>query len=63
MPNETEMEKIRKNFNNSILCPQSEGKNWTEWISFTNLSETESDGNDYETLDQHRSKFKKFVRI
>ena len=62
MPNETEMEKIRKNFDNPILCPQSEGKYWTEWNSFTKLSENEGDGNDYETLDQHRSAFKKLVR-
>lgn len=61
MPNKTEMEKIRKEFNSTILCPIPESKSWTEWLSVTNLSGNNGDENDYETLDLHRSKSKKFV--
>ena len=58
MPNNTEIKKIKTNFNISSKCPPSK---WTLWSSFTNLSDTDGDGNDYETLDRHRSKFTKFI--
>ena len=62
MPNEAEMIKIKTNFTNSLKCPETK-YHWTSWNSYTNLSETDSDGNDYETLDLHRSKFEKFVML
>lgn len=60
MPDEAEMITIKTNFTNSLKCPEPNYL-WTSWNSYTNLSETGSDGNDYETLNLHRSKFQKFV--
>ena len=54
MPNDDEISEIKRNFEIPSKCPKS--KYWTEWGSFTNLSDTDHDGNDYETLDRHRSK-------
>ena len=59
MPNETEIIEIKRNFEIPSKCPKP--KYWTEWGSFTDLNDTDLDGNDYETLDRHRSKFKTFV--
>ena len=54
-PNATEYEKIITNFGDPTKC-FSNGHQWTEWASFTNLSQNTSDGNDYEPLEGHRSK-------
>ena len=61
MPNETEMSQIKTNYTNALKCP--EPNHWTLWNSYTDLSENDSDGNDYETLDLHRSKFDKYVSL
>ena len=61
MPNEAEMEKIKTNFDIESKCPPSNFY-WTQWQSYNNPSETGYDGNDYETLDLHRSKFKKYFK-
>ena len=58
MPNEDEMLQIKTNFTNPLKCPEPNYQ-WTTWNSYTNLSKFDSDGNDYETLDLHRSKFDK----
>ena len=59
MPNEDQMNKIKQDFDNPFKCPKPQY--WTQWSSYTDLSDTDCDGNDYETLDRHRSKFNKFV--
>ena len=59
MPDDEKMIEIKQNFEIPSKCPKP--KYWTQWASFTDLSKTDNDGNDYETLDRHRSKFNKFV--
>ena len=61
MPNKAEMENIKTNFDIESKCPPSNFY-WTQWQSYNNPSETGYDGNDYETLDLHRSKFKKYFK-
>ena len=57
MPNDTEMEKIKTNFDIPSKC-----RHWTLWRSYNNPSEAGFNGNDYETLDLHRAKFKEYSR-
>ena len=54
MPNKTEMNRIKTNFEIASKCAFP--YQWTEWNSFTDLSSKDSDGNDYETLNRHRYK-------
>ena len=58
MPNETELERIKINANGErSITPKCPNPNfqWTEWSSYTDLSDPTSDGNDYEMLERHRS--------
>ena len=49
-PNKNEIHEMITGEN--VFKCQSTGYQWTAWSSFTNLSDT--DGNDFETLDLHR---------
>ena len=56
--NYTSMEKIKRNDDETndenSKCP-SPKYTWTEWNSVTDPLAEDSDGNDYELLDDHRS--------
>ena len=54
-PNQTAMDKIKSNWAETAWAKCS-SKNyfWTEWRSASSPNDTDSDGNDYETLEMHR---------
>ena len=52
-PNQTELTKIQSDWNENQFKCSAPNYYWTEWSSATDLN-TQSDGNDYETLQLHR---------
>ena len=54
MPDDNEMNKIKRNFNEGFKC-QETNYCWTAWSSSTSPKNFDCNENDYETLDIHRS--------
>jgi len=48
------MDDIKSKWTLKATKCSSENYYWTEWRSATSPNDTDSDGNDYETLEMHR---------